>query len=1058
LAADVFEKKPAKEVSVMKKSFIAAGALLSLAFTASAWAAPQILEAPESLSAEGVPAPVRKGTGTYIVQLSGDPILAYEGDIRGYKATKPGKGKKVNPNSAHVKKYAARLESQHDDAVARVGGEKIYSYKYSFNGFAARMTAAEAEALKNRGDVLAVWEDEYLEIETNSTPDYLDLTEGSEPWSKGYAGEDVVVGIIDTGVVPEHPSFADVPTPKKGNKGPLIPYDAPPATWTGSGTGSGCEFGNSAFNPDDAPAECSNKLLTAKCYVAGFSNVVDPSLPCGGDGAFIVPDEFLSARDASDHGSHTASTAAGNYGVEASIDNEPLGMVSGMAPRARVAVYKICWLAPGATNFSCATSDAMMAIDDAVADGVDVLNYSIGGSGTAFVGADDIAFLFAADANVFVATSNGNAGPGAETVGTPAGVPWITAVGAAQDNEVFGTGIAISAPASVADTYIGLEGNGDVLLSDTGDISAEVIPTEPLDACAPLSNDLSGSIALAIRGTCSFSTKYNNAAAAGAQAIVVYNDGTSPTRIDPITMFAPGTTIPGIMISFTDGALLEATASGGETVTGMVGPSIVVSLDNRIAGFSSRGPNGGAPDIIKPDVAAPGVGILAAGSPFDAGGADDGQLFTYLSGTSMASPHAAGIFALLKEAHPDWTPAIAKSALMTTARQNLKKTFADEAADPFDIGAGHIVPDEAFDPGLAYDAGFLDYLAFSCENNIPLVSEAFCDILASLGFSLDGSDLNYPSIGIGKLVGSQTVTRTVTNVANNNGNKSFTVSIDAPPGIDVSVNPSTIKLKRGETATYEVTLTVTEDAAAEEWAFGSLTWSHGGEYSVRSPIAVKPAALEFPPEVFGAGTEGSLGFDIQFGYTGDYTAGTHGLAAPFELNGTVADDPNNSYDFPSGPGISRWFLGYLPGTAFARLSLFDEFTDGDDDLDLYVWECTAGCTLVGQSTTATSNETVDILLPKDGASAFYVVDVHGWQTDGPDANYTLFAWDFGLVDDRGNMAVDAPASATNGEVAPITVTWPALNPLMPGTKYLGAISHTGPDGLLGLTLINVDTN
>ncbi len=1045
----------------MKRYLITAGAFISVALAGIAWAAPQQLQAPGELTAlDALPA-VNKSTRTYIVQLSGEPIIAYEGGIKGYAATKPGKGQKINPNSAHVKKYGAMLESQHDAVVASIGADKVYSYKYGFNGFAARMTAAEAEALANRGDVVNVWEDELLQPQTDTSPDFLNLTEGGEPWSKGYAGEDIVVGIIDTGINPEHPSFADVPTPKKGNKGPMIPYGAPPAGWTGTA----CEFGNSAFNPDDASAECSNKLLTAKCYVAGFSNVVDPGLPCGGDGADIVPDEFLSARDASDHGSHTASTAAGNYGVEAFINGEPLGSISGMAPRARVAVYKICWLRPGATNFGCFSSDAQAAIDQAISDGVDVLNYSIGGSGTNFNGADDIAFLFAADAGVYVATSNGNDGPGAQTTGTPAGVPWITAVGAAQDDGVFGTGLVVSAPAAVAGTYIGLEANSTVSLADTGDISANVVPTDPLDACVPLTNDLTGNIALAIRGGCSFSDKFNNAAAAGAQAIVVYNDGTDPTRIDPLIMFAPGTTIPGIMIPYTDGALLEATASGGETVTGTVGPSIVISLSDRIAGFSSRGPNGGAPDIIKPDVAAPGVSILAAGSPFDAGGPDDGQNFLFLQGTSMASPHVAGIFALLKQAHPDWSPAIAKSALMTTARQNLKKTFGETPADPFDIGSGHIVPDEAFDPGLAFDAGLFEYAAFSCGNNISIFSPGSCAFLASLGFSFDGSDLNYPSIGIGKLVGSQTVTRTVTNVANNEGNKSFTVSIDAPAGIDVSVNPSTVKLKRGESATYEVTLTATEDAVAEEWAFGSMTWSHGGEYAVHSPIAVKPAALDFPAEVFGAGTDGSLSFDIQFGYDGDYTAGTHGLSEAFTIPATVQDDPNNSYVPFSGVGINQFLFGYPADTAYARFATFDDYTDGNDDLDLYLWECNAqtfGCSQIDASTTATAEEQVDVAMPAEFAGfgnpgTFYVVEVHGWQTDGPDANYTLFGWDFGLVDDRGNMTVNAPASAVNGAVEPIMVTWPAANTLNPGAKYLGAVSHTGPTGLLGLTLINIST-
>jgi subtilisin family serine protease len=1045
----------------MKKFLIAAGILLGLAITAIGSAAPQRLEVPEALTVLNAPAPVNKNAKTYIVQLSGKPILAYEGSIKGYQATKPGKGNKINPKSANVKKYAAHLESQHDDAIAGVGGEKIYSYKYSFNGFAAKLTASEVEALRNHGDVVNVWEDEILELQTNTSPDFLNLTEGSEPWSNGYTGENVVVGILDTGVNPEHPSFADVPTPKKGNKGPMIPYGAAPADWTGTA----CDFGNSDFNPEDAPAECSNKLLTAKCYVTGFSAVTDPSLPCGGDGAFVVPDEFLSARDASDHGSHTASTAAGNYGVEATINGESLGTISGMAPRARVAVYKICWLAPGANNFGCAGSDSLAAIDDAVADGVDVLNYSIGGPSTSFGGAASVAFLNAALSDVFVATSNGNSGPGAETVGTPAGVPWITSVGAAQDDGVLGTGLVVNAPVSVAGTYIGLEGTGPVRLSDAGDIADSVVPAEPLNGCAPLSNDIAGGIALVIRGACSFASKYNNAAAAGARAIVVYNDGTDPTRIDPIFMGGlGGVTIPGLMIGFNDGALLEAAASGGETVAGTVGQSIVISLADRIAGFSSRGPNGGAPDIIKPDVAAPGVSILAAGSPFDAGGANDGQNFVFLQGTSMSSPHVAGVFALMKQAHPDWSAAIAKSALMTTARQDLKKTFGDEAANPFDIGSGHIVPDEAFDPGLAYDAGLFEYAAFTCGNNVPLFTPGSCAFLESIGFSFDGSDLNYASIGVGTLAGSQTVTRTVTNVANNSGNKSFNVAVDAPPGIDVAVNPSTIKLKPGESATYEVTLTATDDAVAEEWAFGSLTWSHGNEYSVRSPIAVKPAALVFPAEVSGSGTDGSLSFDIQFGYGGDYTAGTHGLAEALTTDDTVDDDPGNSYSL-QGPGTVSYFLGYPDGTAYVRFALFDEFTDGNDDLDLYLWACDAqafSCSQIDASTTATATEQVDVVLPDAFAGfgspgTFYVVEVHGWQTDGPDANYRLFDWNFGLVDDRGNITVTAPTSATNGAAETITVDWPAADTLNPGAKYLGAVSHSGPDGLLGLTLINIST-
>jgi hypothetical protein len=220
-----------------------------------------------------------------------------------------------------------------------------------------------------------------------------------------------------------------------------------------------------------------------------------------------------------------------------------------------------------------------------------------------------------------------------------------------------------------------------------------------------------------------------------------------------------------------------------------------------------------------------------------------------------------------------------------------------------------------------------------------------------------------------------------------------------------------------------------------------------------------------PAEVSGSGTDGSLSFDIQFGYGGDYTAGTHGLAEALTIPATVQDDPNNSYQPFSGIGINQFLFAYGPGTAYARFATFDDFTDGNDDLDLYFWECDAesfGCSQIDASTTATAEEQVDVVLP--GAFAgfgspgtFYVVEVHGWQTDGPEANYTLFGWDFGLVDDRGNMTVTAPTSATNGATETITVDWPAANMLNPGAKYLGAVSHSGPDGLLGLTLINIST-
>ncbi|HET6628265.1 MAG TPA: S8 family serine peptidase [Woeseiaceae bacterium] len=975
---------------------------------------------------------------TYIVQMRGDPVVAYDGGVQDLAATKPAKGKKINPHSKPVKDYVNYLDRQHERAIQEIGAarSKIYDYRYSFNGFAAVLTKAEAEALKNRSDVVAVWEDEILQLQTDNSPDFIGLTEGGDPWSKGYTGEDVIIGMVDTGIWPEHPSVADVPTPKKGNKGPLVPYGPPPASWHGDEFPDHCQFGNSAFNPADAEFACNNKVLAARFYRDGFAAgevCGEPGMECGWT-------EFLSARDNDGHGTHTATTAAGNNGVPASIDGEFLGNVSGIAPRARLSIYKVCWNGSLQTTVprGCASSDSMAAIDQAVADGVDVLNFSIGGPSTTFNGADDIAFLFAADAGVHVAVSAGNDGPGAQTIGTPSGVPWVTASAAAQDDQVFALAVNVTAPAAVAGNKEALEGAGPVTLADTGTIVDELVVGAPANGCAPLTNPdaVNGNTVLIIRGVCAFLDKYTNAQNAGANAIIVYNDGAAPDRFDPIVMggLDDTVTIPGVMIGHADGVDLAA-ASGVEVA---LDPNNLISKANTIAGFSSRGPNGGAPDILKPDVAAPGVNILAGHTPVPNDFGTPGRLFRSISGTSMASPHTAGTLALLDQAHPDWTPAMAKSALMTTARQNLNKTFGTDAANAFDIGAGFIQPGEAFDPGLVYDAGLADYVRFLCGSDTQpqIFSPATCDAFGSI----DSSDLNLASIAIAELVGSQTITRTVTNVGE--GNKVYRAEVEAPPGINVSVSPSTIHIKTGDSASFEVTFSTTDAAAVGEWAFGSLSWTHGDQ-RVRSPIAVRPVALSAPDEVRAAGTDGTASFDVSFGYTGPFAVNVDGLQPGNAALGPVADGGLNQHNFIVPPGAS-----------LARFSIFDEDVgdgDGSDDLDMQVFffNPASGFQFLGQSATATSEEEFNVVNPTPGFYAVLVIDFDS--APGP-TDYTLF--NFNLTGtDAGNTTVTAPA-ATIGQTGTVTVDW---NGLAPGTRYLGFLNHNNGSEAIGRTELLIDT-
>jgi hypothetical protein len=506
--------------------------------------------------------------------------------------------------------------------------------------------------------------------------------------------------------------------------------------------------------------------------------------------------------------------------------------------------------------------------------------------------------------------------------------------------------------------------------------------------------------------------------------------------------------VPTSHVSFDHGLLVKAYIAGaGDGATATITPSEPTDAQGSVmADFSSRGPTRAASDLIKPDVTAPGVNILAGNTPTAVLGAP-GQLFQAISGTSMSSPHVAGLGALLRQAHPDWTPAMIKSALMTTGRQDVVKEDAETEADPFDMGAGHVVPNSATDPGLVYNAGPDDYLAFLCGAT-SIVSQAGCDRVAGLGYSFDASDLNLASIGIGELAGQQTVTRTVTNVG---PAATYTSSVDAPDGIAVEVEPSSLTLDPGESASFEVTFTTQPDASIDEWTFGSLTWSDT-THDVRSPIAITPTALSAPDEEMGSGTTGSLDYEVTFGYEGPFTAEPWGLVTATKTAGTVVDDPANDINvaLETEVGITVHEVAVPAGTEYARFSLFDDYTDGADDLDLYVFGPGPGFPFAGGSGSGTSEEEVSIDEPAAGT---YMVIVHGWQTDGPDANYTLFSWNVPAVD-SGNMTVTSSApSAVLGETATISVDWTGLEA---GTKFLGAVAYNG--GALEQTVIRVDTD
>jgi hypothetical protein len=1009
----------------MKKSRIVVLLLAILAMGVPTFAqGPNLQPVPDDVLEAIVAA--KDDANVYLVRLVEDPVIAYEGDIAGLPATKPAKGEKIDPHSKKVVDYVAYLDARHAAVLNAVGAKdnKIYSYRYSVNGFSALLTPAQAAVIAAMPGVTAVESDTWRQVTTDNSPTFLGLNAAGGLWDQlggvENAGEDIIVGVIDTGIWPEHPSFSDqfdfADRPGESGKDTRV-YGPPPDDWYGT-----CQSGEQ-WSQDD----CNYKLIGARYYLDGF----------GHHG--IVTHDYKSARDADGHGSHTSSTAAGNYGVPASIMGGDLGTVSGMAPRARIAMYKACW-----NDAGCFTSDLTAAIDQAVADGVDVINYSIGSDTPGLLGTDDIAFLFAADAGVYVATSAGNAGPGYGTVGSPASVPWVTAVGASTQNRTFLGAATLGNSA----TYYGASvtgGTGVLPLVDSEDAGSELCIPGELD-----SGVVAGKIVLCQRGVIARVDKSYAVYLAGGAGMIQYNTN------DAQTENTDNHWVPSVHINNTNGVAIKAyiDAEGANATAYITGGTFTAIPAPWMAAFSSRGPDGAAEDIIKPDVTAPGVNILAANSPTPFIGATD-QLFQAIGGTSMASPHVAGAGALLCQLHPDWTPAMIKSALMTTAyTAGVYKEDGVMPADPFDVGGGHIAPNPATDPGLVYDAGLYEYFGFLCGST-NAVSPATCDYLASLGIPFDASDLNLASIGIAELAGFQTIVRTVTNVG---PAATYNVTYDAPTGIGVAVTPNTLTLANGESATYYVTFTTLSSATLNAWTFGSLTWSDG-THNVRSPIAIRPVPLSAPGGVYGAGTEGSLDFDITFGYSGDYTAGAHGLVPADMQAGNVLDDPANDWDTAFGCfldsgmtdpacGITLHYVNVPAGSLYARFSLLDDYTDGADDLDLYVYDPDGY--FAGGSGSGTSAEEVNVPSPMPGN---YYVFVHGWQTDGTDANYTLFGWAFGP--DAGNMTITAPAAATLGATETITVDWTGLTA---GTKYLGAVSHSDAGGILALTLVQIDTD
>jgi subtilisin family serine protease len=949
---------------------------------------------------------------SYIVVMEDDPLIA---DIP-----------QDSLDGAAAQTAAAALEQSHEAAMTEAGldsGDIVNSYVNSLNGFSALITHAEAERLAATSKVALVIPDELLQHHTDSSAEFIGLTGRGGAYAAGYTGKGVVVGVIDTGIWPEHPSFADkgLPTPS------ILPLDATDHPV--------CDFGNDTANPADLSFTCNNKLIGARQMLDTYRAVIGPETDEG---------DFDSARDSDGHGTHTASTAAGNANVRATAFGERVGRISGIAPDAHIIAYKGLGLQGGFT------SDLAAAIDQAVFDGVDVINYSIGG-GANLTGVDDIAFLFAAEAGVFVATSAGNEGPGPETVGSPGVVPWITTVGANTQERFFQGRVTVGSEGSRSWRYRKSFVGASLTLGTDGSFPLVDAEFAGGDLCIPGTLDpavVEGAVVLCRRGAVGRADKSFAVFDAGGVGMVLYNE------TDDDNLFTDPHSVPSVHIDLTPGLRLKqyiadtpnpvAKITTGDVTRWRSAPGMTI--------FSSRGPNPVAPDIIKPDVTAPGLQILAGASPVNVGYVQ-GELFQAIAGTSMSSPHVAGVFALIKQAHPDWSAAMAKSALMTTADTDVVDNDRKSQANPFEMGAGMIDPggnqkNSAFNPGLVYDAGFVEYLGFLCDAGpeVFLNPAATCGSLAASGVPILAYDLNVPSIGVSEVPGTRTIVRTVTNVSS----QSIRVQADVkkPKGFDVTVSPRRLTVPAGGSATFEVTFTTT-DAPIGEWRFGSLTWKGSG-YEVRSPIAAKAAQIEVPEVLTGAGETGSVSIPVSFGYTGAYAASPHGLVPAVLTVDNVLQDAGQIFDPAdvTAGGANAHMFDLSAGAVVFKIAMPPEATEPDADLDIFVYDPDG--IPVAASTSGGTDEEVVIENPAPG---IWTVYVHGWSAPGGDSDYTMYTWAVPATT-GGTLVVDSsPPSAVSGTTGTVEASWSGATL---GEWHLGAVSHSDGSGVIDLTLLDID--
>lgn len=755
----------------------------------------------------------------------------------------------ISRSGSHYSSYIARVhDSLLRKALRREKYLKLYSYHYLINGFAVLVTTEQADKLSRRSEVAHVVLDFSVRTDTTHTPQFLGLPQGAWPIEGGYdsAGEGIVIGFIDTGIDPTHPSFSD---DLDGNTYPV------PQHFSGI-----CEV-----TWDFPSGSCNRKLVGARHFAASAIT----------RGIFNSTQDYASPFDGDGHGTHTASIASGNHGIPVVVAGHQFGNASGMAPRSHIAVYKSLY-----KSFGGFAADVVAAIDQAAQDGVDIISLSITPNrrppGVAtFFNPIDMALLSAVKAGIFVVQAAGNTGPAPRSISSFS--PWIFTVGAAAHDRVYNNSITMGNNITISGAGLAPRTDRDyTMISATHALCNDTTATHDMyvgecQDASILNQDLvAGNLLI-----CSYSVRFvlgvstikqalqtaKNLSAAG---VVFYVDPfVIGFQLNPTPMDIPGIIIPSpddtkVLIRYYNSSLVRDTSTKQIIKFGAVarisgGLTADYSYSApKVMYYSARGPDPedsslDDADVLKPNLVAPGNSIWGAWSSLGTDSVEfQGENFAMMSGTSMAAPHVAGLAALIKKKFPSFGPAAIASALSTTASLHDKNggpIMAQRAysnpdmnqspATPFDMGSGFVNATAALDPGLIFDSSCDDYISFLCGINGSAPVVLNYTGLSCTNPTLTGADVNLPSITIAKLNQTRMVNRTVTNIG---VNETFSVGWSAPYGVNMKIMPSHFFIAAGDKQVLTVFLNATTNNSVA--SYGRIGFFGDKGHIVNIPLSV----------------------------------------------------------------------------------------------------------------------------------------------------------------------------------------------------------------------------